>query len=521
MRVAIASDHAGVGLEQPTVDAVRAAGHEPVVVGAPVEGDDYPDVAEAVAGALREGRAERGVVLCGSGAGVTVAANKIPLVRAALAYDTYTARQMVEHDAVNVLALGARVIGPAIAHDVVTAFISAAFSGAERHARRLGKVIELEATRIAGAGHDLRDRDQRLWVRGVTFDAIDDARVAQWIGDHGVSGVVADPRRLAATLRTAPVVAQRLLDEHGHATEWRTAASTDELVTSVLLAELLPVAELLGAIHAARRGGDGYVVATLPPALHDDVGGVVAAAQQVLADAGRPNVMIDVPATRAGLGAATRLITQGVPVHLSMLFSVEHHRAALDAVAAGIEQRLDAGADPRVGAVASVEVAQWDRATAERLPEALRDTVGLAVARTVADEHRVSLESARWLDLLDAGALAPRLLFSAAAPDERAEEPATWYVAGIDAAGAGMLLDVETLEATIATDAVPTRSLDADAAADTLARAQDAGITIEVLATRLRHDALQRRGEAWAALAGEVARAVGDDVVSPVPSDPA
>jgi len=131
MRIAIAVDHAGVPLHDTVCDAVRAAGHEPVELG---EHDDYPNVALSV------GRA----VVCGSGAGVAVAACKIPGVRAATCHDHYTAGQCVSHDDCNVLCLGARVIGAAIAAELADAFCQATFSGEERHVRRLQKVLTIE-----------------------------------------------------------------------------------------------------------------------------------------------------------------------------------------------------------------------------------------------------------------------------------------------------------------------------------------------------------------------------------------
>jgi len=105
---------------------------------------DYPDAAEAVASALRDRQAERGIIVCGSGAGVSIAASKFPGVRAAVCHDTYTAHQAVEHDDMNVLCLGSRVVGPALALEVTTAFLAATFSGEDRHQRRLNKVNDIE-----------------------------------------------------------------------------------------------------------------------------------------------------------------------------------------------------------------------------------------------------------------------------------------------------------------------------------------------------------------------------------------
>jgi ribose 5-phosphate isomerase B len=146
MRIAIAADHAGFDLKQRLRAALEAGGHEAGDLGTdgpqPV---DYPDFARAIAVAVTAGLAERGVLLCGSGVGASVAANKVPGVRAGLCHDCYSARQGVEHDDMNVLVLGARVIGPALADDLVRAFLAARFSGEERHVRRLRKIRDMES----------------------------------------------------------------------------------------------------------------------------------------------------------------------------------------------------------------------------------------------------------------------------------------------------------------------------------------------------------------------------------------
>jgi ribose 5-phosphate isomerase B len=145
--VAIGADHAGFGLRLAILEAIRAAGHEALDCGAyEIEpGDDYPDFAERVARAIIDGRAERGVLLCGSGVGASVAANKFAGIRSALCHDTFSAHQGVEDDAMNVLALGARVVGPSLAAELVGAFLKAEFSGAERHRRRLAKIAAFES----------------------------------------------------------------------------------------------------------------------------------------------------------------------------------------------------------------------------------------------------------------------------------------------------------------------------------------------------------------------------------------
>jgi ribose 5-phosphate isomerase B len=145
MRIALAADHAGFALKQRLLEVVRALGHQVTDLGTDSEAAvDYPDFAEKLGMAVREGRADRGILLCGSGVGASVAANKIPGVRAGLCHDGYSAHQGVEHDDVNVLVLGARIIGPALAEDLVKTFLGARYTHEERHERRLGKVKALE-----------------------------------------------------------------------------------------------------------------------------------------------------------------------------------------------------------------------------------------------------------------------------------------------------------------------------------------------------------------------------------------
>lgn len=141
MRIACAFDHAGVSLREIVLETVRAAGHDATDLGT---WDDYPDAGLAAGRAIHDGAAERAIVVCGSGAGISVACSKLPGIRSSVCHDTYSAAQCVEHDDVNVLCLGSRVIGPVYAADCVKAFVGAAFSGEERHVRRLAKVAAME-----------------------------------------------------------------------------------------------------------------------------------------------------------------------------------------------------------------------------------------------------------------------------------------------------------------------------------------------------------------------------------------
>lgn len=150
MRVAIGADHAGFQLKEMLAKAIAAAGHAVTDLGTHSDDPvDYPQYAAAVARAVITGKVERGIIICGSGAGASIAANKVRGIRCAVTHDTYSAHQSVEHDDANVIALGSRVIGSALATDIVLAFLAARFSGEERHVRRLHQIDELER-RFAG-----------------------------------------------------------------------------------------------------------------------------------------------------------------------------------------------------------------------------------------------------------------------------------------------------------------------------------------------------------------------------------
>lgn len=146
LRVALGADHGGFPLKVELLPWLEGQGYEVVDLGAHVldPADDYPDFAEAIARVVASGQAQRGILVCGSGVGASIAANKVPGIRAGVCHDTYSAHQGVEHDDMNVLCLGARIIGIELARELVTAFLKARFTSEERHRRRLGKILDME-----------------------------------------------------------------------------------------------------------------------------------------------------------------------------------------------------------------------------------------------------------------------------------------------------------------------------------------------------------------------------------------
>lgn len=160
LRVALGADHGGFPLKAELLSWLQGQGYEVLDLGAYTldPADDYPDFSEAVAQAVASGKVQRGILVCGSGVGACIAANKVPGIRACLCHDTYSAHQGVEHDDMNVLCLGARVVGAELARELVTVFLKARFSGEERHHRRLQKVLAIESRTIQGKRDQTKGR---------------------------------------------------------------------------------------------------------------------------------------------------------------------------------------------------------------------------------------------------------------------------------------------------------------------------------------------------------------------------
>ncbi len=369
VKVAISADHAGLPLRARVAEAVTDAGHEPVLLGpdtAPPEGIDYPVIAKLVGDCLAAAEAERGILVCGSGAGVTIAANRLPGVRAAYGSDHYTAHQMVEHDHVNVLTLGSRVMGSEVAAEVVAAFVGATPSTEARHLRRLGEVLEFERERSVNAAVELHHVGQSLWLDNITRDLLASGTLARYIGGLAVTGLTSNPTIFdKAVTGSADYDDQiRLLAPQG--------LDAESLFFELAITDLTKAASLFRPIWDATEGVDGWVSLEVSPKLAYDTASTTQAAKTLHGKAATPNLFIKIPGTPAGIPAIEEAIFAGVPVNVTLLFSREHYLAAAGAYLRGLERRLAVGLDLGVGSVASVFISRWDVAVAGAVPDGLR-----------------------------------------------------------------------------------------------------------------------------------------------------
>lgn len=428
MRIAVAADHGGAPLRDDVTAAIRDAGHEPLVLGAGLNrpDDDYPTFAKLIGDAIAAGQAERAILICGSGAGVTVAVNKLPGVRACVAHDTYTAHQMVEHDACNVMTLGARVIGVEPAKECVRAFVGATFSGAARHRRRLGEVIQLERKEHPNPLEALHEAGQSIWLDNIRRALLETGTLARYISGLWVTGLTSNPtifeHAIAGSADYDDAIVKRL----------DLGLSTKDLFFELALEDIIAAAALFRPIHDATGGTDGFVSLEVSPTLADDTEGTLAEAKRLHGQAARPNVLIKVPGTKAGVVAIEELIYAGIPINVTLLFSREHYLGAAEAYLKGLERRVQDGLSPNVASVASLFISRWDAASAPKLPDDLRNRLGIAVGQRAFKAYRDLLASDRWQRLADAGAQPQRLLWASTSAKDPTL-PDTYYVTALAA----------------------------------------------------------------------------------------
>ncbi len=428
MRVAIAADHAGAVIRDEVAEVVASAGHEPVVLGAELNNpnDDYPVFAKLVGDALAAGQAARGILICGSGAGVTVAANKLPGVRATLGHDIYTAHQMVEHDYCNVLTLGARAIGAEVAKELVRAFIEARFSGGDRHRRRLSQVLDMERDQHSTPLKQLHDAGQSIWLDNIRRALLDSGTLARYISNLSVTGLTSNP-----TIFEHAIAGSKDYDD-AILTRLDQGLSTEQLFFELALEDIVAAADLFRPIHEATAGVDGFVSLEVSPTLADDADGTIEQAKHLHAQAARPNVLIKVPGTMAGRTAIEELIFAGVSINVTLLFSRDHYLSAAEAYLRGMERRHEAGLSLDIASVASVFISRWDVAANPHVPADLRNKLGVAVGQQTFAAYQELLASDRWRKLAAAGARPQRLLWASTSAKDPAL-PDTYYVTALAA----------------------------------------------------------------------------------------
>jgi transaldolase len=340
---------------------------------------------------------------------------------------------------------------------------------------------------------------QSLWLDNITRTLLDDGTLARYIRWCSVTGLTSNPS-----------IFQKAMAE-GDAYDADIAAASADTATEALfirmaLADIVGAADLFHETHVRSNGTDGWASMEVSPLLADDAAATVRAAKRLRRHAGRDNVFIKIPGTPAGLEAIEQSTFAGIPINVTLLFSRDQYLAAADARIKGIERRLDAGLDPRVHSVASLFVSRWDVAVSDRVPDHLKNGLGIAVAMQTWRAYRELLFSPRWHRLAQAGAPIQRLL---------------WASTGTKDPDASDVLYVEALAAPDTINTMPEKTLlafadhgridryltedgaDGQAVID---QCQEAGIDVDQLAGQLQRDGTAAFIQSWNALMAEIER---------------
>jgi transaldolase len=341
LRIAIASDHAGFNLKQLLL--TRLAGEPDLSfidlgTSVPTPPVDYPDFAKSAANAVVRGDADRGIVICGSGAGACIAASKVRGTRAFLASETYTAHQAVEHDDANILCLGERVTGPELAVEIARTFVRAQFSDQERHRRRVGKIMAIEAESNFPIEALLRE-GQSVWMDNIARSMLISGELRRLAWHDRVAGMTSNPTIFEKAMANGPEyeAPARELAEQGK--------SAEEIYWALAIEDIQGAADTLRPIYELTGGGDGYVSLENPPSVADDTQATIEMTRELWRRLDRPNVMIKIPATPEGVPAIETSIASGINVNVTLMFSVALYEEVARAYIKGLE-RFFSGREP-------------------------------------------------------------------------------------------------------------------------------------------------------------------------------
>ena len=344
------------------------------------------------------------------------------------------------------------------------------------------------------AAEHLHELGQRLWLDNITRGLLTSGTLQRYVKDYAVTGLTSNPTIFEHAIRDTGFYDEAIGEK---ATDGK---SCEELFVELALEDLAKAAEIFQPVHAATGGTDGWVSLEVSPLLANDAAGTVRAATRLHARCQRPNIFIKIPGTPAGLVAIEESIYKGVPINVTLLFSREQYQAAADAYMRGIERRVADGLDPRVASVASIFVSRWDVAVAGKVPAALENGLGIAIARHAYPAFRELLVSPRWRALETAGARQQRLLWaSTGTKDPEASD--TLYVQALAAPDTINTLPEKTLLA-FAEHGTVNGSMPADGgdAEKVLAAFAQAGVDTAALATRLQHEGAASFTKSWNAL---------------------
>jgi len=349
------------------------------------------------------------------------------------------------------------------------------------------------------ATETLHEQGQSLWLDNITRDLLDSGTLARYIDQLSVTGLTSNPTIFDHAIKNSSAYDAAIRRKV------KEGKSGEDLFFELALEDLTRAADLFRPIWDRTRGVDGWVSLEVSPLLAHDTPSTLTAAKALHARAGRPNLLIKIPGTKEGLPAIEEAIFAGIPINVTLLFSSAQYLAAAEAFMRGIERRVAAGLQPEIESVASVFISRWDAAVKDRVPEALRNQLGIAIAKRTYKAYRALLGSPRWQRVFNAGARPQRLL---------------WASTGTKDPGASDVLYIKSLAAPFTVNTMPEGTLKALAdhgaigemlpadggdCEEVLTRFAGAGVDVDALASQLQDEGAKSFVSSWQELLGVIA----------------
>ena len=339
---------------------------------------------------------------------------------------------------------------------------------------------------------------QSLWLDNITRDLLETGTLERYIKEFSVTGLTSNPTIFDHAIKNSTAY-----DTAIHA-GLKKGKSGEALFFDLALDDLTRAADLFRPIHDRTDRVDGWVSLEVSPLLAYDTASTIAAAKDLHSRAGRPNLFIKIPGTKEGLPAIEEAIFAGLPINVTLLFSREHYVAAAEAFLRGIERRIEAGLDPNVGSVASVFISRWDAAVASKVPEALRNRLGIAIAKRTYKAYRTLLGSPRWQRVYNLGARPQRLLWASTGTKDPAASDIL-YIKSLAAPFTVNTMPEGTLKALAEhTDLGSILPADGGDCEEVLAQFAKSGVDIDALAAQLQDEGAKSFVKSWSELMGVI-----------------
>ena len=345
----------------------------------------------------------------------------------------------------------------------------------------------------------LHNLGQSIWLDNITRDLLDSGTLARYIDELSVTGLTSNPTIFDHAIKNSAAYDATIREKISQ------GKSGETLFFELALEDLIRAAALFGKVHERTDGVDGWVSLEVSPLLAYDTASTLAAARDLHARAGRPNLFIKIPGTTEGLPAIEESIFAGVPVNVTLLFSREQYVAAAEAYLRGIERRIDAGLNPSVASVASVFVSRWDAAVSGKVPDSLRNQLGIAIGKRTYKAYQELISSARWQRAFNSGARPQRLLWaSTGTKDPKASD--ILYINALAAPFTVNTMPEATLKA-LADHGEVGAILPADGGdcEEVLAAFGKSGIDVDALAARLQDEGAKSFVSSWNELMSVIA----------------